>query len=278
MSVKKEASGRRSIQVEVEVPGTPEQVWQAIATGPGITSWFAPAEIEEREGGKAVFQIMPGMDSVANITAWEPPHRLVAEDRNWMPDAPPFLTEWTVEARAGGTCLVRVVHSMFASTDDWDNQLEGVESGWPGFFRILRLYLTHFGGQRCSPMRAIGMAGGQETEAWKTISDALGVASAAVGQRWTARGGTPPLAGVVERLEEGKDHHDFLVRLEQPAPGVVSIGSFDCGGTVMAMVSFYLYGERAAAVAQRDAPLWQAWIGKHFPAAPEAGTAAGGND
>ena len=36
MSVKKEASGRRSIQVEVEVPGTPEEVWQAIATGPGI--------------------------------------------------------------------------------------------------------------------------------------------------------------------------------------------------------------------------------------------------
>jgi hypothetical protein len=30
--VKKEASGRRSIQVEVEVPGMPEEVWQAITT------------------------------------------------------------------------------------------------------------------------------------------------------------------------------------------------------------------------------------------------------
>jgi hypothetical protein len=36
MNGKKEASGRRSVQVEVEVPGTPEEVWQAIATGPGI--------------------------------------------------------------------------------------------------------------------------------------------------------------------------------------------------------------------------------------------------
>ena len=35
MSVKKEPSGRRSIQVEIEVPGTPEEVWRAIATGPG---------------------------------------------------------------------------------------------------------------------------------------------------------------------------------------------------------------------------------------------------
>ena len=50
MSVKKEASGRRSIQVEVEVPGTPEEVWQAIATGPGISSWFVPAEFEMRDG------------------------------------------------------------------------------------------------------------------------------------------------------------------------------------------------------------------------------------
>ena len=50
MSVKKEASGRRSIQVEVEVPGTPEEVWQAIATAPGISCWFVPAQFEE-EGG-----------------------------------------------------------------------------------------------------------------------------------------------------------------------------------------------------------------------------------
>ena len=53
MSVKKEASGRRSIQVEIEVPGTPEEVWQAIATGPGISAWFVPTAIEE-EGGKPV--------------------------------------------------------------------------------------------------------------------------------------------------------------------------------------------------------------------------------
>jgi uncharacterized protein YndB with AHSA1/START domain len=50
MSVKKEASGRRSVQVEIEVPGTPEEVWQAIASGPGISSWFVPAEFEERDG------------------------------------------------------------------------------------------------------------------------------------------------------------------------------------------------------------------------------------
>ena len=51
MTVKKEESGRRWVQSEVEVPGTPEEVWDAIATGPGVSSWFFPTEIEGREGG-----------------------------------------------------------------------------------------------------------------------------------------------------------------------------------------------------------------------------------
>src|SRR5215468_9769575 len=147
MSVKIDPSGRRSIQVEVEVPGTPEQVWEAIATGPGISSWFVPTEMEGRVGGKMVCHFGPGMDSDATITAWEPPHRLSADSDSFAPGGPTVATEWTVEARSGGKCVVRVVHSLFASTDDWDNQLEGTESGWPTFFPILKHYLTHFRGQ-----------------------------------------------------------------------------------------------------------------------------------
>ena len=39
------------LEFEVEVPGTPEQVWQAIATAQGMSAWFLPTQIEEREGG-----------------------------------------------------------------------------------------------------------------------------------------------------------------------------------------------------------------------------------
>src|SRR6202048_5038577 len=90
----------------------------------------------------------------------------------WLP---PMSTKWSVEARAGGVCLVRVVHSLFASTDDWDNQLEGTESGWPGFFRILRIYLTHFRGQRSATMQWIAPAVGTVSEAWETLTAALGL-------------------------------------------------------------------------------------------------------
>jgi uncharacterized protein YndB with AHSA1/START domain len=142
MSVKIEASGRRSIQVEVEVPGRPEQVWKAIATGPGVSAWFVPTEIEEREGGAIVSHFGPGMESRATATAWEPPHRFAAESADLGPKAPPLATEWTVEALSGGSCVVRVVHSLVASSADWDDQLTSIESGWPNFFRELRSYLS----------------------------------------------------------------------------------------------------------------------------------------
>ena len=63
MPVKKEASGRRWIAVEAEVPGTPEQVWRAIASGAGISAWFVPSTVEEREGGQATASFGPGMEA-----------------------------------------------------------------------------------------------------------------------------------------------------------------------------------------------------------------------
>ena len=80
MPVKKEPSGRRSVQAEVEVPGTPEEVWRAIATGPGISSWFVPSTVEERAGGTATANFGPGMESVGTIKTWEPPKRFTCRD------------------------------------------------------------------------------------------------------------------------------------------------------------------------------------------------------
>ena len=118
MTVRRDESGRRSVQVETLVPGTPEEVWAAIATGPGISPWFCPSEIEERVGGSLCCHIGPGMDADGTVTAWDPPRRFAAEGPGPAPDAPPIATEWIVEPRAGGVCLVRVVDSLFASTDE----------------------------------------------------------------------------------------------------------------------------------------------------------------
>jgi uncharacterized protein YndB with AHSA1/START domain len=265
MSVKKEASGRHSVQVEVEVSGTPEEVWKAIATGPGISSWFVPAEFEERDGKPVAVTLTfgPGMESRSVVTAWDPPRRFAAEANGWAPGSPPIADEWSVEARGGGICVVRVVHSLFASTDDWDNQLEGTESGWPGFFRILRIYLTHFRGQRSEMMQWMAPAAGTEAEAWETLTAALRLRGVSAGQRWTAPVGVPALSGVVEHVSQSP--YSALLRLDKPGPGAAALSVVNYGGSIIVTLSFYLYGDQAAGNVARETPLWQAWIQERFP-------------
>src|SRR6516165_3121096 len=269
MSVKKEPSGRRSIQVEVEVPGTPEEVWQAIATGPGISAWFVPAEFEERDGKPvaATLKFGPGMESHSVVTAWDPPRMITRVADGWAPGSPPIATEFTIEARAGGVCVVRVVNSLFASTDDWDKQLEGAESGWPGIFRILRSYLTHFRGQRSAIMKVMAPVAGTEAEAWAAMTAALGLTGVGTGQRWTAPAGVPALGGVAEHVSLSPA--GALLRLDRPGPGTAALYIITIPGSVMATFSFYLYGDQAAGTVARETPLWQAWIQKRFPMPPE---------
>jgi len=266
MPTQKDPSGRRFIAVETEVPGTPEEVWQAIATGPGITAWFVPTQLEEREKGSIAMNFGPGMESKAEIQEWDPPRRFTAMNQEGMgPGAPPMATEWTIEAKAGGTCRVRVVHSWFASTDDWDGQFESVEKGWPAFFRILKSYLVHFRGQPCTQVQIMAVAPGPEEKAWSELTRPLGLAAANTGQSVTSSGDAPRLAAVVEHA--GPMAHELMLRLEQPAPGIAYLSTMPMGDQVGLWICLYLYGETAAAVAAREEPVWQAWVGRLFPAA-----------
>jgi uncharacterized protein YndB with AHSA1/START domain len=266
MSVKKEASGRRSIQVECEVPGSPEEVWQAIASGPGISAWFVPAVFEEQDGKPIAVTLNfgPGMESHSVVTAWDPPRSFAKEADGWFPGSPRLATEWSVEARAGGVCVVRVVQSLFAETDDWDQQLIGTEAGWPGAFRILRLYLTHFRGQRSAMMQFLAPVAGTVPEAWATLTAALGLNGVTIGQRWAVPADVPALGGVVETFSDNSPP-GALLRLDQPGPGVTALSTMSWGESVMAAFNFYLYGDRAIETVARETPRWQAWIQKRFP-------------
>jgi uncharacterized protein YndB with AHSA1/START domain len=265
MSVKQEANGRRSLQVEFDVPGTPEEVWHAIATGPGISSWLVPAEFEERDGKPVALKMKfgPGMEPRATITAWDPPRSYTGEGEVYG-GSPPIATEWTVEARAGGLCHIRMVHSLFACTDEWDNQLEGAEAGWSGFLRTLQIYLAHFRGQRSAIMQVTSPVASTEAETWKALTSALGVKGVSVGQHWATPAGVSPLAGVVEYLNENP--YDALMRLDKPGPGIAALGAVTYpGGQGMVAMNLYLYGDQAAETVARATPVWQAWLQARFP-------------
>lgn len=272
MPLKKEPSGRRSIQVEVEVPGTPDEVWQAIATGPGISSWMVPTTVEERGGKPASIQMEfgPGMVLASEVKSWDPQKKKwTAESKAFGPDAPPMASEWSIEARAGGTCVVRIVQSLFASTDDWDDQLAGTEYGWPGFLRALKLYCTHFRGQTSTNLKWMGHAAGTEAEAWEGLLAAVGLKGIGVGQRWTAPAGVPAFSGVVEYLADSPP--DALLRMDKPGPGMAALGAMHMEGQSIVALGFYLYGDKAAETAARETPLWDAWMAKRFPMPGGAG-------
>ncbi|MBI3968926.1 MAG: SRPBCC family protein [Chloroflexi bacterium] len=272
MPVKKDATGRRSVQAEIEVPGSPEEVWEAIATGPGISAWFVPSEVKEGQGGTVVSHFGPGssMDAVATITDWKPPHRFIAESGDLGPEAPAVATEWIVEARAGGTCVVRVVHSWFASSDDWDNQFEQHQHGWIGFFRILRLYLTHFRGQPCAAFQLMGVAPEPKAVAWATLTGALGLAGAVAGQRVSSPPDAPSLAGAVEQVGPAEYPEDFLLRLDEPAPGLAHLFALPMGGQVYLPIRFFYYGDQAHAVVASVERHWQVWLSSQVSPVEEA--------
>lgn len=231
------------LDVQIEVPGTPEQVWDAIATGPGISAWFMPVEVD---GSRMTFHHAPGESSDAEITDAEAPHRL----RFVEGPGGAMATEFLVEARAGGTCLVRVVTSGFGD--------QGARDGWTAALAGLRLYLEHFAGREAAGLVAGGMVPGPAGRAWEDLRGLLGLGELAEGERFEVRAeAAPALAGVVE-LRLGTM---AALRLDAPAPG---LGFLGVGGpddaTVFAFLRAQLFGTDGASAVRRDEPAWRALL------------------
>jgi uncharacterized protein YndB with AHSA1/START domain len=263
MPIKKDNSGKRWVEMELIVPGTPEQVWQAMASGPGNTAWFTRTIIDERVGGTIHFNFGPNGESKGEVTIWEPPARFGYVERDWVEGAPPVATEITVTARSGDRCVVRMVHSLFASTDDWDDQLEGFEGGWPGFFQVLRIYLAHFAGMKAASFLVMTSVKAPHLDVWKQLIEGLGLAGTDVAEEWILQ--TPEkLSGIVDRVEQDERQRYVLLRLSQPGPGIALIGTYGIGDATNASLAFYFYGDDVKQRAATSESKWRDWLGKTF--------------
>jgi uncharacterized protein YndB with AHSA1/START domain len=101
------------IRDEITLAATPEQVWDAIATGPGLDSWFmGHSEIEPREGGTNRLE-MPGYAQESTITAWQPGRHLAF--RGDSPDGTFMASEFLIEGRDGGSSVLRAVQNGLRS-------------------------------------------------------------------------------------------------------------------------------------------------------------------
>jgi uncharacterized protein YndB with AHSA1/START domain len=251
--------------MEFDLPGSPEEVWQAIATGPGYSAWFVPAQIEEHEGGQVTCDFPVGFTTSAHVTAWQPPFRFAYEAPAWRDGAPPLATEITVEARSGGICKVRIVNSLFTSKADWDGELDGIENDLQSFLGILRINMTHFRGLPVVSAWSVRRFVGEQATVWSTLLQALGLADVEVGQAYgTTAGEAPHLFGIVERLGAKPARLELTLRLQEPGPGVALFAAYDGGDRVAVMIGVKLCGLNTDAVLAAQHCGWDAWLANDF--------------
>ena len=236
----------RKIDLSVEVPGTVEEVWQAIATGPGITSWFVPCTLEEREGGAVSLDFGTFGSEAATVSVWEPLRRIVYGTTGERP----LAHEWTVEAVDGDTCIVRLVNTGFGDSEDWDADYDGMSEGWLIFLQNLRLHLTHHRGEHAAAAVPTTMIAGPHHAAWARLCATLGIptdledgAPFAV----TAEG-APALTGRVDHVLRTRAATTYLLVLDGPAPGTGFVSAEGDGDVVGVSTYVHLYGPDAARV------------------------------
>ena len=155
-----------------EVPASPEQVWEAIATGPGITSWFMGRT--EVEAG-LVRTVFGGYAPELAVSAEDRPHRF-RYGSDPAPDGRFIAYEFLIEARAGASTIVRTVTSGFLPGDDWADEYEAMTLGTDFFFATLVEYLTSFPGRHATPVTAFGPEGRDWPSTRTGLAAGLGLA------------------------------------------------------------------------------------------------------
>ncbi|GAA3820943.1 SRPBCC domain-containing protein [Sphaerisporangium flaviroseum] len=242
------------VREEVAIDATPEQVWEAISTGPGIDSWFMGRnEVEPGEGG-ALRHSMMGHTQTATVTAWEPLKRFSYQSTA-NPDGTFMAMDYLIEGRQGGSTVLRLVHSGFLG-DDWEAQYDALKKGDGMYLQKLAAYLKHFPG-RVSTFNML-VPGPQVTDqerVWKTFASALGLTgTVAKGDRVRLTvDGLPPAEGVVECADY---------------PSIPSV----CTGDALYM---FMYGYRGTVVVEQHSFIegvdgeateeaWKAWLATAF--------------
>jgi hypothetical protein len=200
----------------------------------------------------------PEMGSDGQVTGWDPPRRIVYEE-DWAalmgkdPDSlSPLTSEFLVEAKSGGTCIVHVTSSGFGTGADWESEFwDDMGANWKPFFDNLRLYLSDFSGQEATVLEVTASHPVDAEVLWSVVHDALGLGDdgATVDMRGTI--------GTVERV----GYRQVLIRLTAPVPGILNVFTYGYdAGQAMVGVRAYLFSADAADYVQREESAWQAWL------------------
>lgn len=198
-----EQPSNRRFEITLELEASRQDVWNAIATGDGLASWFpAAAEVVPGVGGRIKWDWDEGYHWPLTIDVWQPGERLKARYESDVDEEGggkvPLFVEFALEGEGGRTTL-RLVHSGFGPDASFDEEYDGISQGWPIELQSLKVYLEHHSGAR-------------RQLAWARTSTAL--APDAAMRRLLGNEGIA-LCPAIEELEEGGH---FAAQLGPDAP------------------------------------------------------------
>jgi uncharacterized protein YndB with AHSA1/START domain len=233
-----------------EVPATPDEVWAAIATGPGISSWFMGRNDVTAGVGGAVRTAFGEYTPELEITGWDPGRRFAYRSGR-APDGRFIAYEFLIEGRAGGSTVLRTVTSGFLPGEDWAEEFEAMTLGGELYFGTLAEYLTYFPGRFATPVTAFGPPGTSWSRDLASLCRELGLTgSPAPGDPVRLPGAVRPAHGTVYLANA----HAIGVR----APDALYRFMRGFGKPVIA--AHHLFG--AGADPDRAQRAWEAWLAR----------------
>jgi uncharacterized protein YndB with AHSA1/START domain len=142
------------IRAEIATSATPQQAWEAWADPEKIAQWFVDRATGEAKAGGTMtwffdkfgyvlpYKIVDAVPGELIVYKWEPPEGLAG------------ILEVRIE-REGGATMVRLINSGFREDAAWDEEYEGVNSGWKMALGILKFYLENNFGRAKSALLII---------------------------------------------------------------------------------------------------------------------------
>jgi uncharacterized protein YndB with AHSA1/START domain len=242
------------IDLNIDVDATPEEVWEAISTGPGMDSWFlGHVDIEPREGG-AVRWTVGGFESEATVSTWDPPNRIVTMTEE-DPEGSRHSFDYTVTLREGGRSNVRYVHSGMLG-GDWEAEYEAMGEGDPMYLFKLAQYLGHFKGRFGISIDVFGPNVPDTDVVMGGFRRALGIDHVSLGDNVSLKPeGLQPIEGEVDALSV-----HFLGVISENA-----IYRFIHGFTGQTMVGHHFFGDGSDKDQLEDD--WRSWLERTFAGA-----------
>ena len=187
---------KRKHELAIDIAASPEQIWQMLTEAEGIQKWFAPeARVTPGLGGSITLSWGEGCEGTAPIHRWEPGKRL-----GWTEGAK--LVEFEIEAVAGGSTRLRLMHSGFEEGAAFDQEYDSTQGGWHTFMAMLKHAAEQYAGVPATHVHILRIfPGAAQLEQWQKLigPDGVAIDSVAEGQPCRARLGGQTLAGRVIR-------------------------------------------------------------------------------